>query len=123
MFVIKLYWFIAYHLYIFKMSKSRADEYYLDPITNKPVEWVKSSVPLIRPPSMPFVHNVVKSMDNGSTFKMMYDANGKPIEKYYSQTGGTNKKIHKKSHKKSHKQNHKQSHKQSPRKSRRNYHT
>jgi hypothetical protein len=63
---------------------------------------------------MPFAHNVVKWRDTRSTFKMMYDANGKPIEKYYSQTGGTNKKPHKKSHKKTPRKDH--------RKSKRNYH-
>jgi len=101
------------------MSKSRADEYYLDPKTGKTEAWVKSSVPLMRPDSMPFAHNVVKWSENGSTFKRKYDATGKPIiDEYYSQTGGTNKNSHKKPHKKSHKK----SHKQSPRKSRRNYH-
>jgi hypothetical protein len=59
---------------------------------------------------MPFAHNVVKWRDTRSTFKRKYDATGKPIDKYYSQTGGTNKKSHKNPHKKS------------PRKSRRNYH-
>ena len=83
-----------------KSRASRANEYYLDPITNKPVEWVKSSVPLMRPPSMPFAHNVVEWREKGSTFERRYDENGKQIEKY-SQNGGTNKKPHKKSHKKS----------------------
>ena len=94
------------------MSNSRAREYYRDPNTGKTEEWVKSSVPLIRPPSMPFAHNVVEWREKGSTFERRYDENGKQIPKkeYYSQNGGTNKKSHKKSHKKS------------SRKSRRNYH-
>jgi hypothetical protein len=60
---------------------------------------------------MPFAHNVAKWRDTGSTFKIMYDENGKQIDKYYSQNGGTNKKSHKKSHKKSSRKSRRNCHK------------